>query len=157
MSAVSKQDVLSLFLTCVHPSSKTRSKLSIHAQSQKPQPKHVSRAAADAFVQIAQEQGFDLEDVDWSSSLYTDGEPSESQFATFWKNTLAEGPVGAAEKIFAALPHLTERFPAEKDATGSLKEDVVSINDISAFRKSLQISEPPKPLVAWNDLPISRY
>ncbi|KAI9446597.1 Metalloenzyme, LuxS/M16 peptidase-like protein, partial [Lactarius indigo] len=153
LRSVSKQDVLALFLTRVHPSSKTRSKLSIHAQSQKPQPKHVSRPAGDAFVQIAHEQGFSLEDVDWSSSLYTDGEPSEIQFATFWKTTLAEGPAGAAEKIFAVLPRLTERFPAEKDATGSLTDDVVYIKDISAFRKSLQVSEPPKPLVAWNDLP----
>ena len=156
MGAVSKQDVLSLFLARVHPSSKTRSKLSIHTQSQKPQPKHVSRAAADAFVQIAQEQGFNPEDVDWSSSLYADGEPSETQFATFWKNTLAEGPAGAAEKTFTALPQLTERFPAERDATGSLREDVVYIKDISAFRKSLQVSEPPRPLVDWNDLSIAR-
>jgi insulysin len=134
-----------------------RSKFSIHAQSQKPRPKHVSRAAADAFVQIVQEQGFKLEDVDWSNSLYADGEPSETQFATFWKNTIAEGPAGAAEKTFSALPHLTERFPAEKDATGSLKEDVVYIKDISAFRNSLQVSESPKPLVDWNDLPIARF
>ena len=157
LGAVSKQDVVSLFLTRVHPSSKTRSKLSIHAQSQKPRPTHVSRAAAEAFVQIAHEQGVNLEDADWSGSLYADGEPSETQFATFWKNTLAEGPAGAAEKVFSALPQLTMRFPAEKDATGSLKEDVVFIKDISAFRKSLQVSEPPKPLVDWNDLPIARF
>ena len=154
---VSKQDIVSLFLTRVHPSSKKRSKLSIHLQSQKPQPKHVSRDAAYAFAQIAHEQGFNLEEVDWSGSLYADGEPSEIQFATFWKNTLTEGPAGAAEKIFAALPQLTERFPAERDATGSLKEDVVFIKDIATFRKSLQVSEPPKPLVAWNDLPIARF
>ena len=157
LGAVSKQDILSLFLTRVHPSSKTRSKLSIHIQSQKPQPKHVSHAAAYAFVQIAHEQGFNLEGVDWNSSLYADGEASEIQFTTFWKNTLTEGPAGAVEKIFAALPHLTERFPAERDATGSLKEDVIHIKDVPAFRKSLQVSEPPKPLVVWNDLPIARF
>jgi len=157
LGTVSKQDVLSLFLTRVHPSSKTRSKLSIHAQSQKPQPKRVSRAAADAFVQIAHEEGFGLEDIDWSNALYADGEPSEIQFATFWANTLAAGPAGTAEKIFAALSQLRERFPAEKDATGSLKEDVVYIKDILAFRKSLQVSEPPNPLAAWNDLPTPRF
>lgn len=157
LGTVSKQDILSLFLARVHPSSKTRSKLSIHVQSQKPQPKHVSHAAAYAFVQIAHEQGFNLEDVDWDSSLYADGEPSDIQFATFWKNTLTEGPPGAVEKIFAALPHLTERFPAERDATGSLKEDVIFIKDVPAFRKSLQVSEPPKPLAIWNDLPIARF
>jgi insulysin len=157
LGAVSKQDILSLFLTRVHPSSKTRSKLSIHLQSQTPQPKHVSHAAAYAFAQIAHEKGFNLEEVDWSSSLYADGEPSEIQFATFWRDTLTEGSTGAVEKIFAALPQLTERFPAEKDATGSLKEDVIHIKDISAFRKSLRVSEPPKPLVDWNDLPIARF
>ena len=157
MGAISKQDILSLFLTRVHPSSKARSKLSIHMQSQKPQPKHVSHAAAYAFVQIAHEQGFNLEDVDWNSSLYADGEPSEIQFTTFWKNTLTEGPAGAVEKIFAALPRLAERFPAERDATGSLTEDVIYIKDVPAFRNSLQVSQPPKPLMVWNDLPIARF
>ena len=156
MGAVSKQDIVSLFLTRVHPSSKTRSKLSIHLQSQKPQPKHVSREAAFGFVQTLHEQGFNLENVDWSRSLYADGEPSELQFTTFWKNTLTDGPAGAVEKIFASLSHLTERFPAERDATGSLNEDVVHIKDIPTFRKSLHVSEPPKPLVVWDDLPIAR-
>ncbi|KAI0295473.1 Metalloenzyme, LuxS/M16 peptidase-like protein [Russula brevipes] len=134
LATVSKDDVLSLFLTRVHPSSKTRSKLSIHVQSQKQRPKHVSRAAADAFAQVVQDGDTQIEDADWSASLSG----------------------RASDKLFAALPHLLEHFPAEKDAQGSLAVDVVHIKDILAFRKSLRASEYPQPLVAWNDLPIPR-
>jgi len=156
LATVSKHDVLSLFLTRVHPSSKTRSKLSIHVQSQKQRPKHVSRTAADAFAQVVQDSDTQIDDADWSASLFTDGEPTQSQFSTFWKNALAQAPAETSDKLFAALPHLLEHFPAEKDAQGSLAADVVHIKDILAFRKSLRASEYPQPLVAWNDLPIPR-
>jgi insulysin len=156
LTTVSKHDVLSLFLARVHPSSKTRSKLSIHAQSQKPPPKHVSRAAADAFAGVVQDNGIQIEDVDWSASLYTDGEPTEAQFSAFWKDAVVGTPVETSDKLFSALPHLLEHFPAQKDAQGSLAGDVVHIKDIQAFRKSLRVSEYPKPLVAWNDLPTQR-
>ena len=156
LTTVSKDDVLSLFLTRVHPSSKTRSKLSIHVQSQKPQSKHVSREAADAFAQAVQEHGAQIEDIDWNASLYADGEPTETQFSAFWKGALVEAPAETSDKVFAALPHLMEQFPAAKDAQGSLSEDVIHIEDIAAFRKSLKVSEYPKPLVIWNDLPTPR-
>jgi insulysin len=156
LTTVSKDDVLSLFLTRVHPSSKTRSKLSIHLQSQKPQSKHVSRAAADAFAQAVQEHGTQVEDIDWNASLYADGEPTETQFSAFWTDALVEAPTETADKVFAALSQLLEQFPAQKDAQGSLSEDVIHIKDVAAFRKSLKVSENPKPLVAWNDLPTPR-
>ena len=158
LTTVTKQDVLSLFLSRVHPSSKTRSKLSIHAQSQKTPPKHVSRAAADAFAEVMQEHFIEIEDVDWSTSLYADGEPTEAQFSAFWKEALAtRAPVETSDMLFSSLPHLLEHFPAQKDAQGSLREDVIHIQDILAFRKSLKVSEHPKPLVAWNDLPKSKF
>ena len=157
LTTVTKQDVLSLFLARVHPSSKTRSKLSIHAQSQKPPAKHVSRVAADAFAEVVQEHDIDIEDVDWSASLYVDGEPTEAQFSTFWKEALVGAPVEKSDKVFAALPHLLEHFPAQKDAQGSLPEDVIYIEDIVAFRNSLKVSEYPKPLIAWNDNPSPKF
>ena len=152
MKNVSKQDILSLFLSRVHPSSKTRSKLSIHGRSQKPRPKHVSRATADSFAQLVQAHDITIEDADWSASLFADGEPTETQFSAFWKKELVDAPEGTSDRLFAALPHLLEHFPAEKDAQGSLVEDVTHIDDILAFKKSLKVSEYPKPLVAWNDM-----
>ncbi|KAI0005889.1 Metalloenzyme, LuxS/M16 peptidase-like protein [Russula compacta] len=157
LESVSKHDVQSLFLTRVHPSSKTRSKLSIHAQSQKPWPKYVSRVAADAFAQVVQENGLQVEEAEWSASLFADGEPTEAQFLAFWKNACVEAPAETSDRLFAALPHLMEHFPAQKDAQGSLTENVIHIQDILAFRKSLKVSERPKPLVAWNDIPASRF
>ena len=156
LKRISKQDVLSLFLSRVHPSSNTRSKLSIHAQSQKPQSKHISRAAADAFAQLMQENEIQVDEAGWNSSLFADGEPTEVQFSSYWKNALADAPEGASDRIFAALPRLLEHFPATKDAQGSLTKDVIHIDDIQAFKKSLKVSEYPKPLVAWDDMLTSK-
>ena len=157
LMTVTKQDVLSLFLARVHPSSKTRSKLSIHLQSQKPPEKHVSRVAADAFAGFVHEHDVEIEDVNWSTSLYADGEPIETQFSAFWKEALVRAPVEKSDKLFAALPHLLEHFPAQKDAQGSLPENVIHIKDLVAFRNSLKVSEYPKPLVAWNDNPTPKF
>jgi len=157
LKTVSKQDILSLFLSRAHPSSKTRSKLSIHVKSQKPRPKHISRTAADAFAQVVQENDIRIDEADWSASMFADGEPTETQFSAFWKDALAEAPEGTSDRLLAALPHLLERFPAQKDAQGSLTKDVVHIDDILAFKKSLKVSEYPKPLVAWNDMLTSKF
>lgn len=125
-------------------------------QSQKPQSKHVSRAAADAFALAVQEHGTQIEGIDWNASLYADGEPTETQFSAFWRDALVKSPAETSDKVFAVLPHLLEQFPAQKDAQGSLSENVIHIKDIVAFRKSLKVSENPGPLVAWNDLPTPR-
>jgi len=158
LKTINKQDVLSLFLSRVHPSSKTRSKLSIHIQSRKPRPKHSSRAAANAFAVVVQENGIQAEEDDWSSSLFADGEPTEVQFSSYWKNVFAaDAPEGTSDRVLAALPHLLEHFPAEKDAQGSLAKDVTHIDDIQAFKKSLKVSEYPKPLVAWDNTLTSKF
>jgi len=146
-----------LFLGRVHPSSKSRSKLSIHAQSQKPRSKHISRAAADAFAQVVQENGIQVEEAGWSSSLFADGEPTEAQFSVYWKSALVDAPEGTSDRVFATLPCLMEQFTAEKDAQGSLTEDVIHIDDIQAFKKALKVSEYPKPLVAWDDVLTSKF
>ena len=157
MKTIGKQDVLSLFLSRVHPSSKTRSKLSIHAKSQKSRPIHISRAAADAFAQVVRENGIQVEEAGWSSSLFADGEPTEAQFSAYWKNALADAPEGMSDRVFAAMPHLLELFPAENDAQGSLTKDVIHIDDIHAFKEGLKVSEYPKPLVAWDDVLTSKF
>jgi len=157
LKTISKQDVLSLFLSRVHPSSKTRSKLSTHLQSRKPRPKHISRAAANAFAVVVQENDIQVEEDDWCSSLFADGEPTEVQFSSYWKGVLADAPEGTSDRVLAALPHLLEHFPAEKDAQGSLAKDVIHIDDIQAFKKSLKVSEYPKPLVAWDNTLTSKF
>ncbi len=103
-----------------------------------------------------QEHGIQIEGIDWDASLYADGEPTETQFSAFWKDALVKAPTETSDEVFAALPQLLEQHPAQKDAQGSLSEDVIHIKDVAAFRKSLKVSEYPKPVVTWNDLPTPR-
>ena len=106
---------------------------------------------------VVQENGIQAEEDDWISSLFADGEPTEVQFSSYWKNVLADAPEGTSDRVLAALPHLLEHFPAEKDAQGSLAKGVTHIDDIQAFKKSLKVSEYPKPLVAWDNTLTSKF
>ena len=104
-----------------------------------------------------QENGIRVEEAGWSSSLFVDGEPTEAKFSAYWKTALVDAPEGTSDRVFATLPRLLEQFTAEKDAQGSLTEDVIHIDDIQAFKKSLKVSEYPKPLVAWDDVLTSKF
>ncbi|KAI0310642.1 Metalloenzyme, LuxS/M16 peptidase-like protein [Amylostereum chailletii] len=157
LDTITKEDVLSLFMSKVHPSSTIRSKLSIHLVSQKPRPGHVSVAAAEAFAKVVKDAGVVIDDAKWKEELIGEGEPSVPDFAKFWQTALAGGSSDLAAKLVAAMPEIMKQYPAEKDAEGELAKNAVHIQDVQAFRKSLKVSEPPRPLVEWNDLPTSRF
>lgn len=161
LTNVTKQDVLSLFMSNVHPSSTTRSKLSVHAISQKPRTKHVSPAALQAFVELARQKSsstsIDIDEIPWKDEFGTaENEPSVLDFAKFWKTALEEkGAEGTKvmEELFEALPDLIKQFPAKADYEGVLPEGVKKVEDVEAFKKGLTVSERPRALVQWGDLP----
>ena len=150
LATVTKDEVLALFLSHVHPSSTTRSKLSVHSRSQQPRPKHVSIAAAEAFERLVQEAGIAVDGISWREDFAADAEPLASDFTKHWEGE-------AVEKLLVALPELLEMHPARADSEGALRDGVIHIEDPKAFRASLKVSEPPKPLVEWGDLPTSRF
>ncbi|KAI0062244.1 hypothetical protein BV25DRAFT_1804109 [Artomyces pyxidatus] len=157
VKTITKADVLALFLSRVDPASATRSKLSVHGRSQKPRSKHVSRAASIAFELLAKQEGIAVDSINWRGELSSSGEPAVSEFSNYWKKALLNTSTDVIGKLFAALPGLIEKHPAERDADGTLRAGVVHIDDVAAFRKSLAISEYPKPLVAWNDIPTAKF
>lgn len=159
VKSITKEDVNTLFLTRIHQSSPTRAKISVHLLSQKVKPKKISLAAMEAFESTALEQGFLVDGEKWREELTGDGEPLLAQFVKYWLDTLSRD-TPALEKvpqILAALPGLMEKFPAEGDYQGKLKEGVTFIEDAQAFKASLRVSDPPSPLVEWGDLPRSKF
>jgi len=158
---ITKEDVISLFMSRVHPTSKARAKISIHLRSQKPRPKKVSLAAAEAFEAMVLDQGIIVDGQKWREELFGDGEPFLAQFGKYWQDvfsgyTSAVAPA-TAQELMVALPTFLEGFPAEADYEGKVKEDVHFIEDSHAFKASLRRADPPRPLVQWDDLKISRF
>ncbi|KAI0053918.1 hypothetical protein FA95DRAFT_1551697 [Auriscalpium vulgare] len=157
LNTITKDEVQALFLSRVHPSSSTRAKLSIHARSQKPPTKHISIAAAEAFVQLAKSEGLPVENIHWKEDLMASGEPTVAEFATFWQKALADSPAEVKQKLLEGVTSILENHPADKDAEGTYKDGVVHIKDVKAFKSSLAVSELPKPLAEWNDLPTPKF
>jgi insulysin len=168
LKTISKPDLISFFMQHVHPSSPTRAKLSVHMQSQKPPVKHVSEAAAGMFATMLQEAGLLLpsSDINWREGVMEHGAPSVPDFLKFWGTSLSAqaGPqtqpdpekVAKAKEIFEKLLELLARYPDEGDSEGKLREDVVLIEDVKKFKDGLEVTDLPKPLVEWGDLPVSK-
>ena len=156
MGEISKQEILAHFMKHVHPSSPTRSKLSIHLRSQKPRAGHISRQAADAFETAARDAGLPVDEVEWRE-LYADGEPTSAEFGKFWQSAPAMASVSpaVAAQLLDKMQAFVVEFPAEKDAEGELPSSVTRIENLEVFRRGLREAPLPKmPLVEWNDLPV---
>jgi insulysin len=149
LRTITKSDVLDLFMSKVHPSSQTRSRLSVQLVSQKPRPKRVSSAAAQAFEFLLQQAFPDLDEKAWRNSV--EGEiPSLMEFGQYWLKVLntEEG-----KKVLAQLPALLKEYPVAGEDDDHKRTDVIYIEDQKAFKAGLVPSVNPGPLEQWNDLP----
>ncbi|OCH92098.1 insulin-degrading enzyme [Obba rivulosa] len=157
LNAITQDDVLSLFLSRVHHSSSSRAKISIQLRSQQPRPKKVSREAISAFVNMIADRGFSAANAPWKEVFPDDTEPLFAQFAQYWQDTLAQEdwnvPSDAAKELLESLPALLEQYPAKTESEAVIPDDVSVIQDVAAFKSSLRVSDKPKPLVDWGDLP----
>jgi insulysin len=159
LATLTQQDVLDLFMSAVHPASPNRAKLSVHMQSQKPRPKKIGHAAAQAFEAIVKTSGVLAPDSSggWQDEQdEQDGEPTVDEYVAHWKGLL-EQQAKAAE-LLAAIPALVEKYPAEGEGGADRRrEGAAYIEDVDAFKKGLQVSADPKPLVEWGDLPTAKF
>ena len=143
---INKQDILSLFLSRIHPSSSTRSKLSTHLRSQRPPPPRMSVAAVEAF-----ETSLGKPELkgSWKEAHGGNGTPIVAEFVKYWMDQ------DVHPMFLATIPDLMAKYPSQRDAIP--REGVVDIKDVKAFKKSLEVSEAARALVQWGDLPLSKY
>jgi len=78
-----------------------------------------------------------------------------ANFVKAWKGALTEDVVSAedAQGLIEQIPALMQQHPVQGENTDAIPAGVTRIEDMKAFKAALQISEPPKPLAQWNDLP----
>jgi len=146
---ITKRDVLDLFMSHVHPSSQTRSKLSVQMLSQKPRPKRVSSAAVQAFEVLVRHAFPGIDEKGWRNSV--EGEtPSLIEFGQYWMKALntEEG-----KKVLVQLPALLNEYPVAGEDDDRKRTDVTYIGDQKAFKAGLTAAVNPGPLEQWNDLP----
>ncbi|KAJ7481222.1 Metalloenzyme, LuxS/M16 peptidase-like protein [Mycena galericulata] len=138
---VTKEDVLKLFLSDLHPASPTRAKLSVHMRSQKPRQLRVSSAAAETFTVL-----------DAPSS---DETPPLLDFEKYWSGVL--GGIPGGQDLLGMIPDLVAKFPVPGEGEDVPRPGVTYITDVDAFKKGLGVSVDPGPMVQWGDLPVSKF
>jgi insulysin len=153
LKTITKDDVLSLFMTHVHSASKTRAKLSMHIVSQKIHTKKVSLAASQAFETLVHEVFPDVDEKAWKKSVESDA-PSLVEFSQYWLKVLNSND---GQKLLAQLPVLVDKYPVDGESEDRRRSDVTYIEDPKAFKAGLPVSVDPGPFVQWNDLPVSRF
>ena len=135
---IDKQDVLTTFLEAMHPSSTTRTKLSVHLQSQVPPLQKIALPSAEAFERMVKDSGLvaDSRAWSWREDLDNNGMYPAKEFERHWKNFLGEGE--AAQNLIGAISRFVEGDFAEM---GRSSTSDVYIGDIRAFKDSLSLSD----------------
>lgn len=151
LTSITKDEIIDLFMTQVHPSSKTRAKLSVHMISQKAAPPKVSPGAIQAFEDLLRVTAPDVDAQGWRSACGTDA-PTLKDFGMYWMKTLSPE---TARQLLVQLPDLLRKHPGEGDEAFPL--NVTPIEDTKAFKATLQSSVDPGPMVEWNDLPVPKF
>jgi insulysin len=153
---VSKDDVLRLFLSDVHPASETRAKLSVHMRAQKPRQPKVSSAAAEAFATLVRQKEFDgMAETVWSDAPGGDEQPPLPDFEKYWRGII--GGKEGGQKLLSWIPDLVAKYPVPGEGEDTPRPGVTYITDVEAFKKGLLVSVDPGPMVQWGDLPISKF
>ncbi|KAE9393629.1 insulin-degrading enzyme [Gymnopus androsaceus JB14] len=149
---VTKEEVYALFMSHVHPSSKTRSKLSVQMSSQKVRPKRVSAATAEAFEGLLRDSGVDNVGA-WREKI-SDETPTVEEFQKYWAEVLAgkEGSQG----LLQSISQVVQAHPVAGEGPDPRRSDVTYIGDMKEFRAGLQLSENLGAIVQWGDLPVSK-
>jgi insulysin len=151
---VTREDVEALFLSAVHPSSKTRSKLSVHMISQKPRTKKVSPEAAQTFAKSIAARFPNISSEGWKEELGTS--PTEAGFTQYWLAKLGESEESKA--LLGSIATLINQYPApgEKQLQSKSAAKYYGLQDVASFKAGLAAVPPTGPLVEWNDLPSSK-
>ncbi|KAF5347143.1 hypothetical protein D9757_013657 [Collybiopsis confluens] len=150
---VTKEEIYALFMSHVHPSSKTRSKISVQMRSQKVRPSRVSAAAAKVFEARVRDTGVDVASGAWKEAL-SDDTPGMEEFEKYWREVLGEG---AAQGLLESIPKLVQEYPVPGEGQDRVRSDVTYIGDMKEFRAGLETAEDLGAMVEWGDLPVSKF
>lgn len=153
LETVTKDQVLDLFMSHVHPSSKTRSKLSVHARSKKPKPQRISTEAADAFEGLVRDANIGVDASAWKDAVGGEEAIPLLDFGKYWVGILGQKDGGKA--LLQKIPELVKTHPMEEQSEERKLENVKFIDDLRAFKASLQVAQNPGPMVQWGDLPVA--
>ena len=141
-----KQEVLDLFRERVHPRAEKRAKLSVHL---KPQAPRVNNEAIEAGVHAVQEARL-IRNI---AEEFLGADPIVTDCVNPWREVSTEDSDADDRDSIEEIPAVIEEYPVSDEGVDGLPVGVTRIGELKDFKATLQVSNPPKPLVQWNDLP----
>ncbi|KAJ8592510.1 insulin-degrading enzyme [Rhizopogon salebrosus TDB-379] len=156
LTEISKDEVLELFLSRVHPSGVKRSKLSVQLQSRKPRPPRISATAATAFEALVGAANIFVDGAGWKEDL-TDENPLASEFVKHWQDALSSIDDQEKLTLMKRIPELMVLYPVDDEVRDVKMAGVTFVEDVKDFKASLEVTGLPKALVEWGDLPLAKF
>ncbi|KAJ3740513.1 insulin-degrading enzyme [Lentinula detonsa] len=151
---ITKDEVYSLFMSHVHPSSETRSKLSVQMRAQKVRPTRISPTASQAYEALVRESGVEVAAGAWKESI-SDETPTIEDFRKYWSEVLANEVQG--KELIESIVKIAEKHPVDGEGQDPPRSGATYIGDMKEFRASLPPSEDLGAMVQWGDLPVSKF
>ena len=84
----------------------------------------------------------------------TDENPFAMEFAKYWQNTLRG--LDNYEELMKKIPELMAQYPVDEEVRDVRTAGVTFIENVKEFKASLEVTQLPKPLVEWGDLPTAK-
>lgn len=120
--------------------------------------------AAEAFLVQLHERAVQIDEEQYRAA--SAGEPPIAAVKAHWTSLLLEGKDprvkvddATARELLEELDKLAKKYPAAGEETIDLGPEVTFIKDISAFKKTLDVTGPPRPVeeISETDIPLSKY
>ncbi|EJD03146.1 uncharacterized protein FOMMEDRAFT_156520 [Fomitiporia mediterranea MF3/22] len=143
MRSVTKEEVVRMFDSFVHPASPTRSKLSIHIRPQNPLSPRLSPRASEAFADVLRGAGITLDDDDELQWGWAWG-PSVEEARNQWQGRYLEqlgGDEGKEAMLVEEFYRVVKKYPVEGERHAQLNPQAIYIKDVDRFRDSLGFFE----------------
>ncbi|KAG8817090.1 Insulinase (Peptidase M16) [Serendipita sp. 401] len=141
------EDMVEFYNTYVDPESTSRAKLSmhIHSQSKPSTNSNFSVAASKVFLEDLKEAQVPVDEAQYTT--LSKAEPSVDSVVGFWTKylgTLATLTPERRQKLLDRIKELAELHPVKpvEGSSGVLKEGTIIVDDLQAFKKTLQMSRP---------------
>ncbi|KAJ9094236.1 hypothetical protein QFC21_006062 [Naganishia friedmannii] len=155
IKSTTKQEIIDLFMTHIHPSSTTRAKLSIHMDSQAPPPADATAAfdpttAATSLVEALAAKSVTLPEDKLTLLLESEPAPGPEEIRAFAREYLSaatelpEEDRTSLEELIAAVGEAD--VDPKKVQEARVRSSNVVIEDIIAFKAGLLCSAAARPL-----------
>ena len=142
LEQISKQDVIDVFMTYLHPSSRSRRKLSVHLNSQYQGVKFDPQRAMPMI------QAFFMKGIPVSQQklmVLMTSQPGVSEIKMFAKDCLADAPALSPQDrtvLEGMIGDLGSMVADDQETGAELRVTNKSISDIDAFKADHELSPP---------------